>query len=551
MLSTHALQKISPMNHLAVKNLTTHFNTREGQTIAVDDVSFVLEKGHILGIVGESGSGKSVACYSLLGLVPSPPGKVVNGTALFNGEDLLAKSEAALRQVRGRKISMIFQDPMTSLNPHMRIGDQLIEAYRLHHKATKKEATEKAIQSLLEVGIADAHTRIRAYPHEFSGGMRQRAMIAMALITEPELLIADEPTTALDVTVQAQILQLIKSIQQKRHLSVIFISHDLAVVSQIADQLIVMKEGKIVEHGATANVFTEQNHPYTKKLIAAIPNKPKQTKFNPTSAAPLLTVKRLSTSFPQESTSWFGKKAARKVVVNNISFDIQQGEILGLVGESGSGKSTLGRSVIKLINADSGDITIDSHRINTLEGNSLKAARKDFQMIFQDPYASLNPRLTVFDALAEPLLLHGMANKQNVVEKVNNLMDDVGLARKFVRKYPHEFSGGQRQRIAIARALAPNPKLIIADEPVSALDVTIQAQILELLLNLTQKHNLAMLFISHDLAVVRYLCDRVMVMHNGQLVEQGETEVIYNHPTHSYTQKLIGAIPAFMDAQIR
>lgn len=546
MLSTQELLKINTMSHLIVKNLTTHFYTREGLTTAVDNVSFTLEAGQILGIVGESGSGKSVACYSLLGLIPSPPGKVVNGSALFNGEDLLTKTEAELRSVRGRKISMIFQDPMTSLNPHMRIGDQLIEAYRLHHKSTKKQATEKAIQLLQEVGIKDADTRIRAYPHEFSGGMRQRAMIAMALITEPELLIADEPTTALDVTVQAQILQLIKSIQQKRHLSVIFISHDLAVVSQIADQLIVMKEGKVVESGATASVFSEQKHPYTKKLIAAIPNKAKQVKYTATETNPLLTVNNLSTSFAQETTSWFGKKAARKVVVKDISFSIQQGEILGLVGESGSGKSTLGRSVIKLINADNGEINIDQHCIHTLQGDKLKQARKDFQMIFQDPYASLNPRLTVFDALAEPLLLHGIANKTNVVEKVNTLMDDVGLARKFVRKYPHEFSGGQRQRIAIARALAPQPKLIIADEPVSALDVTIQAQILELLLNLTQKHCLAMLFISHDLAVVRYLCDRVMVMHNGNLVEQGPTEDIYNQPTHPYTQKLISAIPTFM-----
>lgn len=546
MLSTLEPLKISTMSHLIVKDLTTHFYTREGLTTAVDNVSFTLEAGQILGIVGESGSGKSVACYSLLGLIPSPPGKVVNGSALFNGEDLLTKTEAELRSVRGRKISMIFQDPMTSLNPHMRIGDQLIEAYRLHHKSTQKQATEKAIQLLQEVGIKDADTRIRAYPHEFSGGMRQRAMIAMALITEPELLIADEPTTALDVTVQAQILQLIKSIQQKRHLSVIFISHDLAVVSQIADQLIVMKEGKVVESGATASVFTEQKHPYTKKLIAAIPNKAKQIKFTATETSPLLTVNNLSTSFAQETTSWFGKKAARKVVVKDISFSIQQGEILGLVGESGSGKSTLGRSVIKLINADNGEINIDQHCIHTLQGDKLKQARKDFQMIFQDPYASLNPRLTVFDALAEPLLLHGIANKTNVVEKVNTLMDDVGLARKFVRKYPHEFSGGQRQRIAIARALAPQPKLIIADEPVSALDVTIQAQILELLLNLTQKHNLAMLFISHDLAVVRYLCDRVMVMHNGSLVEQGPTEDIYNQPAHPYTQKLISAIPTFM-----
>lgn len=551
MRSTLKHQKINTMSHLVVENLVTHFYTREGQTTAVDNVSFTLDHGEILGIVGESGSGKSVACYSLLGLIPSPPGKVVSGSAKLNGEELLNKSDKELRSVRGKKISMIFQDPMTSLNPHMRIGDQLIEAYRLHHSSTKAEATARAIKALQEVGINEAETRIKAYPHEFSGGMRQRVMIAMALITEPELLIADEPTTALDVTVQAQILNLIKSIQETRKLSVIFISHDLAVVSQIADHLIVMKDGCVVESGETLKVFTQQKHPYTQKLIAAIPNAAKSTPFKAPPGEPLVRVKNIYTSYGAAGQSWFSKKPTKTTVVKDLSFHIHQGEILGLVGESGSGKSTLGRSVIKLLDVDSGDIHIAQHRVDTLQGTGLKNARKDFQMIFQDPYASLNPRLTVFDTLAEPLLLHGMATKSNLVEKVNTLMDDVGLARKFVRKYPHEFSGGQRQRIAIARALAPQPKLIIADEPVSALDVTIQSQILELLLNLTQKHNLAMLFISHDLAVVRYLCDRVMVMHNGVLVEQGPTEAIYQQPTHEYTKKLISAIPTFLGANLR
>ena len=533
------------MSILSVENLRTCFHTREGTTIAVDDVSFTIESGEVLGIVGESGSGKSVACYSLLGLVPSPPGIVELGSAKFGDQDLLKLNEKELRQIRGNRIAMIFQDPMTSLNPFMRVGDQLIEALRCHNsQISKNEAREKALKALDEVGIVKAHERIDSFPHEFSGGMRQRVMIAMALIGEPELLIADEPTTALDVTVQKQILSLIKSLQASRKLAVIFITHDLGVISDMADHILVMKSGKIVEQGTPGEIFKRCKHPYTQKLIDAIPGSAKPEAFrNNKEAGKFIEVTNLITWFPVYSGIFLRKIVNHVKAVDDVSLEIQQGEIFGLVGESGSGKSTLGRSIIRLIESQSGSIKIDNQDIRELSTQHLKKARRDFQMIFQDPYASLNPRMTVFDTLAEPMLTHNLANKGNLLEKVNTLMDEVGLERKHIRKYPHEFSGGQRQRIAIARALAVEPKFIVADEPVSALDVTIQAQVLELLLNLAKKHNLTMLFISHDLSVVRYICDRVAVMQQGKIVETGDTEKIFSLPEHPYTQSLLQAIP--------
>ncbi|TVZ39314.1 glutathione transport system ATP-binding protein/oligopeptide transport system ATP-binding protein [Alteromonadaceae bacterium 2753L.S.0a.02] len=534
------------MSLLTVNNLTTNFYTREGVTNAVKDVSFTLDPGKILGIVGESGSGKSVCCYSMLGLIPTPPGKIESGSAIFENQDLLKLSEKQLRDIRGRKISMIFQDPMTSLNPYMTIGQQLIEAYRLHFKSSKKEARAKALKALQEVGIVNAEQRLDAYPHEFSGGMRQRVMIAMALITEPKLLIADEPTTALDVTIQAQILELIKKLQASHNLAVVFITHDLAVISQLADDIIVMKDGEVVESGTAHAVFSEQKHPYTRKLVAAVPDsaKPVPPQTVP-DEPPLVKVSNLNKTFISHSGGLFGRKHEPFKAVDNVSLEIKRGEILGLVGESGSGKSTLGRSIIRLLESDSDGITIDSLAVDKLNTQQLRLARSNFQIIFQDPFASLNPRYTVFDTLAEPLLKHKIATPKNLVQKINELLDDVGLERKHIRKYPHEFSGGQRQRIAIARALAPEPKFLIADEPVSALDVTIQAQILELILELTRKRGLTMLFISHDLAVVRYLCDRVMVMNRGKIVEQGDTEFLFNEPQQEYTKQLLSAIPRF------
>lgn len=529
---------------LSVKNLRITFNTRNGTTVAVDNLSFELKAGEVLGIVGESGSGKSVACYSLLGLIPTPPGNIESGSAFFLGKDLLSMSEAELRKIRGHKISMIFQDPMTSLNPYMRIVDQLIESVLQHHKVSKSEARVRAITALHEVGIRDAESRIDHYPHQFSGGMRQRVMTAMALITEPELLIADEPTTALDVTVQAQILALIKNLQVTRKLAVIFITHDLGVAAQMADHILVMEKGKQVEQGTTDAIFKHPAHDYTKKLLSAILTTAKPTpNLAEKTEPPFLQIKHLKTYFVQFGGAFIKRLICTQKAVDDVSLTINRGEILGVVGESGSGKSTLGRSVMRLVEAQSGEILLEGKDLLRLSETDLKNSRRHFQMIFQDPYASLNPRMTVFDTLAEPLLVHGLATKKNVLEHVNALMDDVGLDRGSIRKYPHEFSGGQRQRIAIARAIALKPKLIIADEPVSALDVTIRAQILKLLLELTQKHQLTMLFISHDMSVVRYLCDRVLVMQNGKLVEEGDTEVLFSAPKEIYTQQLLAAIP--------
>ena len=531
-------------NLLSVKNLRVVFNTRQGQTVAVDNLSFDLNAGETLAIVGESGSGKSVACYSLLGLIPVPPGKIESGSAVFQNQDLLRLNDDQLRKIRGNNIAMIFQDPMTCLNPYMRIVDQLVEALKQHHQISKKEARAKAIAALIDVGIQDAEKRIDDYPHQFSGGMRQRVMIAMALMAEPQLLIADEPTTALDVTVQAQILKLIKDIQIKRQLAVIFITHDLAVAAQVSNQILVMEKGMQIEYGETKKIFTESQHPYTQKLLSSVLHSaktfPNQLQSN---EKPLVEIQQLQTSYLLNNDDIFSFKQPRKPVLQNINLDIYAGEVLGVVGESGSGKSTLGRSVIRLLEPDQGQVLFQGRNLLDLNYADLKTARRDFQMIFQDPYASLNPRMTVFDTLAEPLLHHKLATKENVEEQVNQLMDDVGLDRQAIRKYPHEFSGGQRQRIAIARAVSVKPKLIIADEPVSALDVTIRAQILALLLELTQKHQLTLLFISHDMSVIRYMCDRVVVMKNGQLIEQGATEELFSNPREVYTQQLLAAVP--------
>lgn len=458
-------------------------------------------------------------------------------------------SQAQLRGLRGSKIGMIFQDPMTSLNPSMTIGAQLVEPLQAHKNIGRQAARDRAIQALHEVGIRQAAQRIDSYPHEFSGGMRQRVMIAMALINEPELLIADEPTTALDVTVQAQILKLIKKIQSERNLSVIFITHDLAVVANMADSLLVMKDGKVVERGETQSIFANPQHPYTQNLLKAVPHSAKPIPKRYDESAPdFLSVTHLFKRFTSYE-GFFRKRIKNQVdAVHDISLNIKRGEILGLVGESGSGKSTLGRCIVRLVETDSGRILLNETELNALGGTDLRRARRDFQMIFQDPYASLNPRMTVFDTLAEPLLTHNLVTKDKLLERVNKLMDEVGLARNTIRKYPHEFSGGQRQRIAIARAIACEPRLIVADEPVSALDVTIQAQILELLMHLSQQRDLTMLFISHDLGVVRYICDRVAVMQQGKLVEMGNTEDIFARPTHPYTQSLLAAIPKLESA---
>ena len=520
---------------LNVDNLSISFVTRNGTNKAVDNVSFSVEERQITAIIGESGSGKSVSCYAMLGLVASPPGRVDGGTALFQEQDLLALSEDELRAIRGREIAMIFQDPMTCLNPFMKIGEQLIEPLTLHKGLAKGPAREKAMALLDEVGIRGPQAAMNTFPHEFSGGMRQRVMIAMALINEPKLLIADEPTTALDVTIQAQILKLIAELQTTRDIGVLFISHDLAVVSDIADQIVVMEKGKVVESGQPEAIFNNPQHPYTQKLLAAIPSGQKAA--DTVAPDPLIRIENLRT--------WFTPTAGAEPVkaVDDVSLEIHRGEVLGLVGESGSGKSTLGRSILRLVPITSGQITFEGTELSALEGRFLKQFRHRMQMIFQDPYASLNPRMTVYDTLAEPLLLHGLVNKAGLDQAIRELMDNVGLARAFVRKYPHEFSGGQRQRIAIGRALATRPEFIVADEPVSALDVTIQAQILDLLAELTREYGLTMLFISHDLAVIRQVADRIAVMYHGKLVEEGSTGQVFETPRENYTRSLLAAIP--------
>ena len=528
---------------LEVRDLALSFVTRNGVNKALDGISFDVEAGQITAIIGESGSGKSVACYSMLGLVPMPPGRLDGGSARFDGQDLLTISEAERRAIRGRDIAMIFQDPMTGLNPFMRIGAQLIEPLRVHRGVAKPEARKRAIELLGEVGIRDPESTVNCYPHEFSGGMRQRVMIAMALIDEPRLLIADEPTTALDVTIQAQILALIAELQKTRDIGVLLISPDLAVVADIADRINVMQNGRIVEHGDRAAIFEHAAHPYTRKLLAAIPSGTKPSATEPVDTrrndapdeVPLIRVAQLKT--------WF--HSGREVVkaVDDVSFEIRRGEVLGLVGESGSGKSSLGRSLLRLVPISGGQVTFDGVDVTGLKGTALKNLRRRMQMIFQDPFASLNPRMSVFDTLAEPLLLHGIESRQSVAGAVLKLMDDVGLARSAVRKYPHEFSGGQRQRIATGRALATRPEFVVADEPVSALDVTIQAQILALMEQLVREYGLTLLFVSHDLAVVKRLADRIIVLYRGRIVEQNTGERLFASPQQPYTRQLLGAIP--------
>ena len=530
---------------LEVNGLKIYFHTRNGLVKAVDDVSFSVDAGETLAIVGESGSGKSVTCYSLLDLLPKPPAVIEAGTALFDGEDLLSCSTARMRQFRGNDIAVIFQDPMTSLNPYISIGEQLIEPLIYHPDKTRtqsrKQARLQAIELLDEVGIIDPEARFDCYPHEFSGGMRQRVMIAMALINKPRLLICDEPTTALDVTIQAQILELIKKLQKTRDVAVIFISHDLGVVAGIADKVVVMCEGTIRETGDTESVFYNSQDAYTKKLLAAIPEGAKLLPNRAEQDQPLVKVRDLKTYFTDFSKAAEGKKVIK--AVDGVSLDIKRGEILGLVGESGSGKSTLGRSILQLAPNTEGTVTFDGSLLGELSPKNLVPWRRRMQMIFQDPYASLNPRMTVYETLAEPLLYHGLADRKSIDQQVRQLMDDVGLAHSQMRKYPHEFSGGQRQRIAIGRAIATKPELIIADEPVSALDVTIQAQILDLILDLVERHNLTMLFISHDLSVIRYISDRVMVMNKGLIIESGDTETLWAQPQQAYTRELLKSIP--------
>ncbi|MCM3270430.1 ABC transporter ATP-binding protein [Paenibacillus elgii] len=529
---------------LQVNQLSVSFYSRDKEVEAVRNVSFEVRKGETLGIVGESGSGKSVTARTIMRLLPSPPSMVKGGEILFQGQNLAYKTEQEMEQIRGREIGMIFQDPMSSLNPTMRIGKQIEESLIKHRKLSKTEARRKAIEMLRMVGIPYSEARYMQYPHEFSGGMRQRVMIAIALACRPSLLIADEPTTALDVTIQAQILHQMKELQLKLGTSIILITHDLGVVAGMCDRVVVMKEGEIVETGTTEEIFYSPKHPYTIRLLNALPRldekkKPKPAPLITRSAEdrPLLEVRSLKQYFD------LGKGQIVKAV-NDISFDIRAGETLGVVGESGSGKSTTGRAILRLNEPTGGEVLFKGIALNRLNRGEMKTMRRHMQMIFQDPYASLNPRLRIVDIIGEALDVHRIAGgKKERQKRVEELLDMVGLSPAHAMRYPHEFSGGQRQRIGIARTLAIEPEFIVCDEPLSALDVSIQSQIVKLLEELQQRLGLTYLFIAHDLSMVKHISDRVAVMYKGKIVELAESEELYENPQHAYTKSLLAAIP--------
>ncbi|MEI2467650.1 dipeptide ABC transporter ATP-binding protein [Bacillales bacterium AN1005] len=529
---------------LKVDNLRVSFTANEQEVEAVKGVSFEIKKGETLGIVGESGSGKSVTARSIMRLLPSPPSQLKAGNIVFLGEDLADKTEKEMEGIRGKDIGMIFQDPMTSLNPTIKIGKQIAEGLSKHQSMSKAEAKNEALDLLRLVGIRNPHERYNQYPHEFSGGMRQRVMIAIALACRPTLLIADEPTTALDVTIQAQILALMKDMQQRFGTSIILITHDLGVVAGMCDHVVVMKEGEIVESGTTEEIFEQPKHTYTKRLLNALPRldeKKKEKHITNLSSVnqdqPILEVKSLNKHFD------LGKGKVLKAV-DDISFHIRAGETLGLVGESGSGKSTTGRAILRLHEPTSGETLYQGIPVNRLKKRELKALRRHMQIIFQDPYASLNPRFKVLDIIGQALDIHQLYKDSNLrLKKVEELLEMVGLEASHAYRYPHEFSGGQRQRIGIARALAVEPSFIVCDEPLSALDVSIQSQIVKLLEDLQQKLGLTYLFIAHDLAMVKHICDRVAVMYAGKIVEIAESEELYSNPLHEYTKALLSAIP--------
>jgi peptide/nickel transport system ATP-binding protein len=554
-----------PASLLAVSGLTTSFRTGGAWRAAVNDLSFHLQAMETLAIVGESGSGKSVTALSLMGLVPSVNGRV-EGEALLGGRDLLALPEAEMRHVRGNGIAMIFQEPMTSLNPVMTVGSQIGEVLRYHRGLDRRSAAIEALRMLDLVRIPDARRRLDDYPHQFSGGMRQRVMIAMALACRPKLLIADEPTTALDVTVQAEILELMKELQRERGMALLFITHDMGVVAEIADRVVVMWRGNKVEEAEVANMFHTPRANYTRALIGAVPRlgsmqgETAPRRFSvidpvdgraleadavpcqPAASTPLLEVERLTTRYPITS-GLLRRVTAHVHAVEDISFTLNEGETLALVGESGCGKSTAGRSILRLIAPTSGTVRFAGADITRLKGQGLKAIRPSMQMIFQDPYASLDPRQPVGRAIAEPMLVHGLADRSEVAQRVAAALSRVGLETAMARRLPHEFSGGQRQRVAIARALALGPKLIVADEAVSALDVSVKAQVLNLLMDLQAELALAYLFISHDMAVVERFSHRIAVMYMGEIVEIGPRAAIIANPQHPYTRRLLSAVP--------
>jgi len=575
---------------LEFKNLVTEFHT-EGTTVkAVNGVSFTLNKGETIGIVGESGSGKSVTSLSAMRLIPAPPGIISGGEIIFHqndgtATDLLKISEEEMRKFRGNDIAMIFQEPMTSLNPVFTCGDQVMEAIILHQKLNKKDAKDLTIKLFEEVQLPTPERIFSTYPHQISGGQKQRVMIAMAMSCQPSVLIADEPTTALDVTVQKTILQLMQNLQKEHDMGIMFITHDLGVIAELADKVVVMYKGNIVEQGNVWDIFTNPKHPYTKGLLACRPPLDKRYTFLPTvsdfmkidengeiidngisvadftkdlaipesertarqkelfAKEPILQIKNLKTYFPIKN-GFFGGVSGHVKAVDNITFDVYPGETLGLVGESGCGKTTCGRTIIRLEEPTEGEMIYKGKDIAKMNADELRIFRKDVQIIFQDPYSSLNPRMTIGNAIMEPMQVHGiLENDEQRKKRVEELLARVSLDPAHFYRYPHEFSGGQRQRIGIARALAVNPKFIICDESVSALDVSVQAQVLNLLNELKEEFGLTYIFISHDLSVVKYMSDRMVVMQDGKIEEMGDADQIYNKPGTPYTQKLIDAIP--------
>ena len=572
---------------LSIKNLSVDFISESGTTNALKNISFSVNRNEVLALVGESGSGKSVTSLSILQLLPSPPAKYSSGEIFFSEDgntsvDLLQRKGPTLHDIRGNKIAMIFQEPTTSLNPVLTCGDQVMEAIQLHKKVSKQQAKQQTIEWFTRVKLPNPGNIFNRYPHQLSGGQKQRLMIAIAMCCHPSLLICDEPTTALDVTVQKTILQLIKELQREQNMGVIFITHDLGVVAEIADRAVVMYKGEAVEQNTVKEIFLHPQHPYTKALLACRPvNHPKGERLPivsdflneeqlrvtsyalrvqqpagsspqrepnsksriPNSTENLFQVKNLSVWFPSKKTL-FGKPLDFIKSVDDVSFEVYKEEILGLVGESGCGKTTLGRTLLRLVEPKTGRIIYNDIDLTAKKRDELRAMRKDIQIIFQDPYSSLNPRLTIGSAIAEPMKVHGLLptdiQRRN---KVTELLEKVNLKAEHFNRYPHEFSGGQRQRIVIARALALNPSFIVCDESVSALDVSVQAQVLNLLNDLKKELGFTVIFISHDLSVVRYISDRIMVMNKGKIEESGNADEIYFNPKSDYTKKLIASIP--------
>jgi len=574
---------------LEIKNLVTEFRTEDEVVKAVNDISFTLNKGETIGIVGESGSGKSVTSLSVMKLIPNPPGKISSGEILFHKDekiiDLVQASEKEMRSLRGNEIAMIFQEPMTSLNPVYTCGDQVAEAIILHQKVHKKEAKAITIELFSKVQLPRPDIMFDIYPHQISGGQKQRVMIAMAMSCNPSILIADEPTTALDVTVQKTILELMMQLQQEHDMGIMFITHDLGVIAELADKVVVMYKGKIVEQGTVLDIFNNPQHPYTKGLLACRPPLNKRLQWLPTISdfmsedsdgvmhetnktvtevtdsliitpeetikrheilykkEPILEIKNLKTYFPI-SKGVFGKAKEYVKAVNDVSFNVYPGETLGLVGESGCGKTTLGRTILKLVEPTDGQIIFEGKDITFLNAHEMREYRKQMQIIFQDPYSSLNPRITIGEAIMEPMRVHNVFNNDKERKaRVMELLKRVSLLEQHFYRYPHEFSGGQRQRICIARSLSLNPKFIICDESVSALDVSVQAQVLNLLNELKEEFQFTYIFISHDLSVVKFMSDRMIVMQEGEVKEMGLADDIYANPNTEYTQTLIDAIP--------